>query len=253
MKITSLLLLVSLVLSGCNREKWFDGPDNIAEDFEAAVVTDDLFPEDDSRWKFFQVTRDANTIALDTVNPHTGLQSLRFFAEAGDVSKSALAKNQMAFYEDEVVHISAWYYLADTLDIDYLFLMDIEEDAAIGAGPGIRVAIGEDDALVVERNKYGQRTLYQAEDTEVPFPREQWVNVVLEITLKTNKTGKIQLWQDGNLIIDANKVLTLPRDRLYFTTGTKGMYQSVQLGITAVSLDRDLEMWLDDIEVQVLN
>jgi len=247
------ICLLALVFLGCSREKWFDGPNSLVEDFESVAEVEDLFPDDDSRWVFFQATRDANSILLDSINPHTGQQSIRFFSQAGDVSKSALAKNQMAFYEGEIVSISAWYYLADTGRIDYLFLMDIEEDAAIGAGPGIRIAIGEEDALVVERNKYGQKTLYQRDELQVPFPRREWVKVTLEVDLQTDKTGRISLYQNDTLILDATDILTLPRDRLYFTTGTKGMYQSVQFGITAVSLDRDLELWMDDIEVRILN
>jgi hypothetical protein len=63
-------------------------------------------------------------------------------------SKCSLVKNKMAFWEGETVRISFWCYLKGNAPASWLFLFDLEEKVAIGAGPGMRIAnVGADNQL----------------------------------------------------------------------------------------------------------
>ena len=178
---------------------------------------------------------------------------MKLFATKGTISKSDIANNKMSFWEDDIVSISAWFYLAGTDELNYVFLFDIEEDVMIGASPGIRIAMDEKGCLLIERNKYGQSTIQQPVNDRIPFPRNQWVELKIELDLQQKKTGYIKLWQDNVQLINAENVQTLPTDKLYYIQGTKGMYQSIQIGITATTSNYDVTLFIDDIEIKKLN
>lgn len=246
--------LAAFVIS-CKKEKWFDGPNFMQEDFEAYTHVDSMFTPLDEHWSFNQNTVEGNYIALDTNIVHGGNQSLKFFAyqsPAENVSKCSIVKQHMAFYDGDIVRISAWYYIEGSAPADWLFLFDFEEQAAIGAGPGIRIANTEQTGLTLE-HKYYAPDIYQEESTHISLPREQWVNIVMEVQLSQKKKGYIRIWQDNVLIISGDNQQTLPKEGLYFQQGTKGMYQAVEFGITANTKDRDLVLYMDDILVEKTN
>lgn len=236
-------------MEGCIKSK--DEASYLAEDFENISSTDQLFPPDGSRWSFYQQTDAANFIKLDTVNPHGGGQCLKIYARAGsanNASKSDLARNHLTFRKGEVVYFSAWYFIEGTGSMDYLFLFDLEEQTSIGAGPGLRFALeGKEGSLVVERNKMIENTIRQEESSKLLFPRNQWVNLSVEVKLEQKKKGYIKVWQDNTLVIDASDVETLPKDKLYFIQGTKGLYDNAQVGITANTRDNAMVIYVDDI------
>ncbi len=249
------LWLIVVLSFSCNKEKWFGGPNFMSEDFESYTVVDSLFKDDESRWSYNQNTIDGNYIALDTNIVHTGNQSLKFFAivsPPNDASKCSIVKQHMAFYEGDVVRMSAWYYVEGTAPADWLFLFDFEEQAAIGAGPGIRLATTENSGIVLE-HKYFATDIYQSEGQEIFIPRDQWFNLTMEVKLSQKKKGYVRVWQDNLLILSEDNSRTLPSDFLYSQQGTKGMYQSIEFGITANSKDRDLVLYLDDVLVEKIN
>lgn len=251
MKRQLIYLLIALVLVSCNKEKFFSGSNSIQEDFESVTNANELLTTEN--WTFYQQTESASSMQLDTIVTVSGNQSLKFVAASGEVSKSDIANNELAFFEGETVKFSGWFFLDDSLDLEYVFLIDIEERVAIGAGPGIRVAINEKGHLVVERNKIGEKTLSQPLGSETTFPRKEWVHIEVEVLLHQKKKGEIRLWQDGSLLIDFEDIRTLPKDNLYVTQGTKGMYQSLQVGLTAITTDRDVVLYLDDISLEKTN
>lgn len=243
----SVILVLTSLLS-CNKKQFFDGPNSFQDSFENYSVLEELLLPNDELWSFTQVTRDLNNISIDTQRASSGLQSLHFFAEASDnngASKASIAKQNMAFWEGETVQLRATYFIEDEGSLEWLFLMDIEEQTAIGAGPGMRLAL-VDDQLRIEY-KFFEQDIIQDLGKEVDFPRNEWVEIVWKIKLSTQETGRTQLFQNGSLIIDRNEIRTLPSDFLYFQQGTKGMYSSCEIGITANSQDQDVTLWVDDI------
>lgn len=131
------------------------------------------------------------------------------------------------------------------------FLMDIEEQAAIGAGPGMRIAMVENKLRI--EHKFNEKDLLQTPGQEVEFPRNQWVEIVWEIKLSQKTAGTVKLYQNGELIINTTGNTTLPKDLLYFQQGTKGMYSSCEIGLTANSSSQPLTLFVDDVKFEKVN
>jgi hypothetical protein len=244
----------AFIFASCNKEKFFDGPDFFQDDFESYSALSDLLLPNDQLWSFTQLTREENNITIDTTKAHSGNKSLKFVAKKSDdesASKSSIAKQNMAIWDGETVRMSAWYYIEGTNSLEWLFLMDLEEQTAIGAGPGMRLAL-VDNKLRIEY-KFNERDITQQTGQEIDFPRNQWTQVVWEVKLSQKKKGSVRLWQDGQLIIDRKNTRTLPKDILYFQQGTKGMYSSFEIGITANSKDNNLTIWTDEIKFEKVN
>ncbi|TND06964.1 MAG: hypothetical protein FD123_3428 [Bacteroidetes bacterium] len=250
----TLPFLVLFFFAGCSKEKYFDGPDSYADDFEQYYTAADLFRDDESRWSYAQVTNTSNSITIDSTIAHSGSKCARFFAKSSgsNVSKCSIAKQHMAFYEGETVHMTCWYYLEGTARADWMFLFDIEEQAAIGAGPGTRIALTGDSGDAVVEHKFPNPNIYQAAGQEISFPRSQWVKLEMEIKLSQKKKGYVKVWQNDRLILDRGNWKTLPKDLLYFQQGTKGMYTSIEFGITANTRDNDMVLYLDDVDVKCI-
>jgi hypothetical protein len=254
MKNLIITIFIIILFIGCNKEKYFDGPNYFEDSFESYSSLSDLFLPNDQLWSFTQLTRNGNIITVDTANVHSGNKSLKFVAKKSDndgASKCSIAKHNMAFWEGEMVRMTAWYYIEGTNSLEWLFLMDLEEQTAIGAGPGMRLAL-VDNKLRVEY-KFNEKDITQPTGHEIDFPRNQWVEVILEISLSQKNNGSVRLWQNEQLIINSKGNRTLPKDLLYFQQGTKGMYSSCEIGITANSKDSDLIIWADEIKFEKVN
>jgi len=254
MKKLIMLICGVILFGGCKKEKFFDGPDFFQDDFESYSALNELLLPDDQIWSFTQLTRGENNITVDTLKAHSGVKSLKYFAKKSDsegASKSGIAKQNMAFWDGETVKMTAWYYIEGTNPLEWLFLMDIEEQTAIGAGPGMRLAM-VDNKLRVEY-KFDEKDITQIEGQEINFPRNEWAEIVWEVKLSQKNRGSVRIWQNGYLIIDSKNNRTLPKDLLYFQQGTKGMYSSFEIGITANSKDSDLTIWADDIRIEKLD
>lgn len=244
------LLLVGVLLLGCHKRTFFEGPDAFEDGFEAYTTLEEALVEDDVFWSYTQLTRTENDVRIDSSFAHTGNKSLKFVAgptEDGDASKASIAKQKMAFWEGETVRVSAWYFIEGNEPLQWLFLMDLEEQAMIGAGPGVRIAM-VDDQLRMEY-KFNEKDIIQDSATATPFPRNQWVEIVWEITLSQQDEGTVKLWQNGQLLIEEKNKRTLPEDILYFQQGTKGMYSSIEIGITANSFENSATIWIDDVNI----
>lgn len=254
MKKIAIVLIVLGASVSCSKEKWFDGPNYMSEDFESYPSTDSMFSYEDIRWSYHQNTHEGNYIAIDSTIVHSGNRSLKFFGAAhpGEVSKCSIVKQHMAFFDGDVVRISAWYYVASAASTGWLFLFDFEEQTAIGAGPGIRIADTQESGLVLEHKFYND-DIFQPASGFIAMPRNQWVNITMEVKLSQKKKGYVKIWQDNQLIIEGYDRKTLPKDFLYSQQGTKGMYQSIEFGVTANSSCTDVIMYMDDIEVKKVN
>lgn len=243
-----------LLLISCNKKQILDGPNGYTDDFEAYSTADDLIPDGDVLWSFIQIQNDNNRVEIDTTNPHTGQKCLKFIAEVStedQLSKCSIVKQNMAFWEGETVRVDCWYYIEGTAEADWIFLMDLEEQAPIGAGPGTRLALQNENELIVE-HKYPNPNINTFLDPAVKFPRDQWVNLTMEVMLSQKKKGTIRVWQDDELVLSRDDWRTLPRDILHAQQGTAGRYSSIEIGISANTHDNDMVLYVDDFSIEVL-
>ncbi|MEM7036235.1 MAG: heparin lyase I family protein [Bacteroidota bacterium] len=246
-----------LLFSACDKKTFFAAPNHVVDDFELHTEVDSMLwwdynPSTSRRWSATQITLDGNTINVDSTNAISGDQCLRFFAQgtSGDLSKSSIFNNDLSLWEGETVLFSGWYYLVGTARHDNLFIWDLEESTPVGAGPGLRLMMGEDGAWMLERGKMGQSTIRQEDPVQV-FPRDQWVEIRMEIYLSQKKDGYVRIWQDSTLIIDAVDIQTLPKDRLFHTQGTAARYTNIEIGLTANPYETDAVLYVDDIRLEI--
>ena len=255
----NLIILSIFLISACSKEKFIQGRKSLSEDFDSYQTLENISEVNEPVINFFQLSEryPDNRLSIDSTISLSPQNAIHCFAKAtkdGDASKAGIANNKMSFVEGETVSIVANYFIANSESLDQLFIMDLEETILIGSGPGIRLRlVGEEGYLNVERKKMGEGTLAQSEDTKIVFPRNQWVNVRLEVNLSQKKKGWIKVYQDDVLIIQSDNERTLPIDRLTHNQGTKGVYNSIQFGITANTAERDLDLYLDDIEVKIID
>lgn len=244
----SIVFVLLILLVACNKKKRFDGPNSYADGFEWYANVDALIDGEDNLWSFFQVTKEENTISIDTSIVHSGNQSLRFYGIANDseVSKCSINKQFMAFWEEETVVVDFWCYLEGNEDIDWLFIFDLEEKIPVGAGPGMRLAIVENKLLL--EHKYPKPNVEQ-EGSGIIFPRNQWVHITFETLLSRKDKGYVRVYQDDQLVLRVDNWQTLPKDLLYAQQGTKGMYDQIEFGLTANADDNAHVMYIDDVQV----
>lgn len=247
-----LFLMSVLVLAGCKKEQYFDGPNTYHDDFEAYTVIDDIIVENDEKWSFFQKTLSENSIEIDTTIVHSGLKSVKCTGiKTADetLSKASINKQNMAFWEGETVVVDFWLYIVGDDELEWLFIFDMEEQTAIGAGPGMRLALVNNRILL--EHKYNNPNVEQKGEG-VEFPRNQWVNVRFESKLSQKKKGYVKVYQDGVLIINQQNWVTLPSDFLYVTQGTQGRYSQIEFGVTANPSNADAVVYVDDVMVEVV-
>jgi hypothetical protein len=245
-----ILILLSLtVYFSCDKHAYFDGDETYFDDFESYQSFDDLV--DSPQNFYYQITYDESFIRPDTTKHLSGKQAMYFYGHRTEndlLSKCSFSNHHMAFWEGETVYASANYYIDSKADLPWLFLLDMEERAAIGAGPGIRVFISEDNAFGLNF-KYLEPNIKQADANAIFVPRQTWFKLSMEVYLTQKKSGWVKVYQNDTLLIHAEDVQTLPTDILYFQQGTKGMYNSVEFGLTANPTDEHIHLYLDDVEV----
>jgi len=247
-----IIFFISIALLGCNKKKFFDGPNSYYDDFDSYSLIEDIIDGENLNWSFFQNTIDGNSVKIDTVIFHSGTQSVKCIAagSGNSVSKASINKQYMAFWAGDIIFVDVWYYIVGKNKIDWLFIFDLEEKASISLGPGIRLAIVDNQVLV--EHKMPNPNIEQI-GIGIPFPRDQWVNIQFEAKLSQKKKGYIKVWQDGMLIIEQDQWKTLPKDMLYGVQGTKGGFSQIEFGATANSSKFPIEIYVDDVDVKVLN
>jgi Polysaccharide lyase len=256
MKKTFGLFLFIFFCAGCykaKRDYLADAPSSYYDDFESYPNADSLYG--DARWQGNQLTVGNNSITIDTSIVHSGNQSIRFFASlrSGDiVSKSSLLKNNFGFQNGSVVEYEAWYYIESSASLSNLFLVDFEDPAFISSGPGFRIMVNAEEEIVVERGKMEHSTLQQNTELNRKLPKNRWVKIKVEFKLSKRKKGYVKVWQDNELILEHDNVITLAKDLVYATQGTVGFLRQVEIGLTANSTEGDVIMYVDDLSIRLI-
>lgn len=167
---------------------------------------------------------------------------LKFFAEAPlpsmVTSKSSIENTLFFVDKSDEFWFEADYYIDEGMP---LTIFDLE-NKWFDEAPGIRLIFMNDQHLAVEL-KYGSKPTYrQPSGQEIIFPTKQWVNVKVYFLMDDREAGKIKIWQNGNLIIDAQGK-TLPT---YNSVQT-----SMEVGISATG--KESVIYMDNIKSKVVH
>lgn len=180
------------------------------------------------------------SVAPSTERAHSGKASLKCHCPAKTSSmicaKASLSTSLVYFEEGEDVWYQAWYYVAG--DVRPFTLVDLEADL-VHNSPGIRVMLYDDGEMGVELKAASKPQFRQKGDVKVKFPTDRWVQATWHVHLDSGADGRVRLWQDDRLIVDA-KGQTHP-----FRTA---VYNSLEVGVSAHSFgDRPTTLFVDDV------
>ena len=228
----------------------------------------ELFPSDGSRWSNLQLADPndgENEIEIVSIIATEGNNSLRINSRASDatLSKADIEKGNFNAPEGSTVRISASFYIASTNNIENLLLIDLECCACWDPSvpdnqcPGIRLMMKDNDHLSIERGKILGSTIVQS---DVAFPRNEWVNVVWELKLSQDNNGLNKLSINNQEVISESG-MNMPNASLFKTEFANNgidfelqeplFYERFQIGATANPTQFDIELFIDDVKFEI--
>ncbi len=268
-----LLVLLLVLHTSCGSD---DDPGLVTQPFSfedgfevSGTDIADLLPSDGSRWtNIQQVDPQGTSNEMDIVSSPTseGNNALRILARASNsvLSKIDIEKGGFQAFTGSKVTIRADFYITTSATLSDLLLIDLEccscwdPNVPDNQCPGIRLQMSNNnDYLSIERGKISQTTLAQA---DYSFPRNQWVNVVWEMTLSPDNDGLNTLTIDGNEVISTT-AMNMPnadvfrnlfgQNNIDFELQQPIFYERVQIGATANPSAGDIEMFVDNFSITV--
>ncbi len=217
--------------------------------FEQAAAFEALFPADASRWHNVNRVPAASLLRLETENVHNGAQALYLSAPPYDgqaTPKASLTREFPPLGEGREVWTEMYLYLLQDASADDLFLWDLEDPQTCFLGlvchsPGRRLYLSG-GALVSDLGKWWRgRDFRQPTGTALPFPRGRWVRLRVYLFLSAGKHGRMMVWQDDALALDA-------RGRTLPTTASAA--RRLEVGITANgNPQKSARLYLDDVHI----
>ncbi|MEL6628896.1 MAG: hypothetical protein AAFQ92_25480, partial [Bacteroidota bacterium] len=208
----NILFLLVLLLVACGSDDDANEPLAFTDGFETANgALTDLFPSDGSRWTNIQQVDPGtgdNIIELDNTLFTEGTSSLRIVSQPSDdiLSKMDIEKSGFFAETGSTLTIEADFYIDGNGSLADLFLIDLEccscWDPRVSNNqcPGIRLKMsGDDNFLSIERGKILGNTLQQ---TDSPFPLNEWVRVKWQMRLSPDDDGENMLSINGQEVIN---------------------------------------------------
>ncbi len=235
------------------------GIGEFSSDFDSVAKLKDLFPDDLSRWTYLQLVDPSGTgdTVLEDKKAYVGrssaeLQSIQLRSDCcairlaappsgNTVSKAAFQKGGFFFESGDDLWVSAWFFIEGFENYQSMFLIDIETSEFEGS-PGRRIMMsGGDNILKLESKGNVSGPEYgQIKQEAIPFPKNQWVRIMVHLRLSAGQEGLTEIWQDGVKII-SHTGQNLTTDRT--------VYDRFQFGLTANSSTTDKVMYIDDIVI----
>ena len=181
------------------------------------------------------------SVAPDDQHVHSGTRALLCIAPAKPSSmvtcKASISSPLVYFAYGDDFWYRGYYFAEESLPFT---LMDLECEW-IKQHAGIRLCITEAGLLEAELKSLDKPRFRQPAATPIAFPMGRWVEVKTHIRLSNENDGHVQIWQDEQLVVDANGV-TLPL--------RSAIYSSLEIGISAHSYgNKQAKLWVDDIQV----
>ena len=181
-----------------------------------------------------------NNVETTTEQVHSGKFSLKTYTpkDPRDLQKAAVLRELFFFPPGSDFWFSAWFFIPGTSNIENLFIFDLEATENHGLGRRLMFT-GSNGRYLMLEGKRSTGPQYSQTKTPVPFPRDQWVHVKLHLHLSPGDAGRVELWQDGKLILD-KQGSNMPRNTFY---------DRIEVGQTANSTHQELTVYVDDVRV----
>lgn len=184
-----------------------------------------------------------NRIEVSREHAHSGSTSLKCVSmppSRGMVTaKASLSTSLLHFVRGDDVWFSGWYLVPEGSSLPFT-LVDLESNW-IKEHPGMRVMLDPPGHLMLELKWAGKPKYRQAKGQELRFPTGRWVEIRLRLRLSEKSDGFVELWQDGDKLIEA-RGQTLP------LAGT--IYDDLEVGISAHSFGPDqATLFVDDLRI----
>ncbi len=267
------LLAITLLLVSCTSDETPSIGSEVVYLFEDGFETtgsdlSKLFPSDGSRWSNIQVVNPnggENMISLQNDIAIEGNTALKVIANASDdiLSKADIEKGGFKAPSGSTVTLEASFYITSTENLENLLLIDLEccscWDPSVPDNqcPGIRLMMKNNDHLSIERGKILGATLAQS---SVHFPRNEWVNVRWELKLSSNENGVNRLFINEQQVISENG-RNMPNSKLFrdefasngvdFKLQEPLFYERFQIGATANPTTSDIELFVDNVRLEI--
>ena len=174
---------------------------------------------------------------------HSGKGALKIFCtpRVGEMvtAKASLDTELVHFVKGDDVWFSAWYYIPEGSGMPFT-VMDLES-SWIKQYPGIRIVINESGHAMLELKWAAKPKYRQTPGKEIPFPVGKWTHLVEHLHLSEKEDGLIELWQDGQKIVDA-RGQNLPL--------TRAIYNNLEIGISAYNdRTKPATLYVDDVVI----
>ncbi|MEY4484866.1 MAG: hypothetical protein RL693_2318 [Verrucomicrobiota bacterium] len=154
-------------------------------------------------------------------------------------AKASLSTELLHFVKGDDVWASLWCYVpagsgmpATVLDLEMTWISE---------HPGMRIFITDGKYMALQLKSANHPYFRQPNGKEVRFPTGQWVHLKLHLKLSEKDDGIIELWQDGQKLIDTHgQTLVLAHT----------IYNSFEIGISAYNEQgKYATLYVDDVSI----
>lgn len=154
-------------------------------------------------------------------------------------AKASLSTELMHFVKGDDVWMSLWCHVPSGSGMPFTVL-DLET-TWIHQQPGMRIVIADGKHACFQLKGFEQPYYRQPKGKEVAFPTGRWVHLKAHLKLTEKDDGVIELWQDGQKIVDARgQTLVL----------AQAIYNSFEIGISAYNEDgKAATLYVDDVSI----
>jgi len=167
----------------------------------------------------------------------TALKTVSVSPSAGMVTaKASLSTELVHFVKGDHVWMSLWCQVPTGSGMPFTVL-DLET-TWLHQHPGMRIVISGGKHACFQLKGFDQPYYRQPKGQEVIFPTGRWVRLRAHLVLSEKEDGVIELWQDGQKVIDTHgKTLVL----------SHAIYNSIEIGISAYNEQgKTATLYVDD-------
>lgn len=174
---------------------------------------------------------------------HAGARALKAVAVPPSwgmvTAKASLSTELLHFIQGDDVWMAMWCYVPSGSGMPFTVL-DLET-TWIQQYPGMRIVLADGKHACFQLKAFEHPYYRQQPGKEIVFPTGKWVHLKAHLKLSDRDDGVIELWQDGQQIVDARgPTLVLEH----------AIYNSLEVGISAYNeQSKSATLYVDDVKI----